>query len=133
MAFTVSGTKQAVAQRPPTMWRYQELLPVTDESKIATLGEGMSPLLKCERLGAALGLNDLWVKDESQLPTGSFKVRGLAMAISRANELGVERVAIPTAGNAAARWLRTPPAPGWRHTCSCQPTPRAFGDRLARR
>ena len=93
-------TKETVAGRDPNMWRYRELLPVEDDSKIASLGEGMTPLLRCERLGAALGLNDLWVKDESQLPTGSFKSRGLAMAISRANELGVERVAIPTAGNA---------------------------------
>ncbi|MCP3974001.1 MAG: threonine synthase [bacterium] len=93
-------SKEAVAGREPTMWRYKELLPVADESKVASLGEGMSPLLKCDRLGAALGLNDLWVKDESQLPTGSFKSRGLAMAVSRANELGVSRVAIPTAGNA---------------------------------
>jgi threonine synthase len=73
---------------------------VSDAKKIASLGEGMSPLLRCERLGAALGLSDLWVKDESQLPTGSFKSRGLSMAISRANEFGVRRVAIPTAGNA---------------------------------
>jgi len=93
-------SKEAVAGREPTMWRYRELLPVSDETKIASLGEGMSPLLRCERLGAALGLADLWVKDESQLPTGSFKSRGLSMAISRANELGVRRVAIPTAGNA---------------------------------
>jgi len=93
-------TKEAVAGRDPTMWRYRELLPVSDATKIASLGEGMSPLLRCERLGAALGLNDLWVKDESQLPSGSFKSRGLSMAISRAAELGVRRVAIPTAGNA---------------------------------
>ncbi|MDH3754926.1 MAG: threonine synthase [Acidimicrobiia bacterium] len=93
-------TKQDVAARPPTMWRYAELLPVEDEGKIASLGEGMTPLLPCPRLGAGLGLRDLWIKDESQLPTGSFKSRGLAMAVSRANELGVERLAIPTAGNA---------------------------------
>ena len=99
-AVRANMTPEAVAGRAPTMWRYKELLPVEDESKIASLGEGMTPLLKCERLGAALGLNDLWVKDESQLPTGSFKSRGLAVAISRANELGVKRVAIPTAGNA---------------------------------
>ena len=99
-AVLANMTPEAVAGRAPTMWRYMELLPVEDESKIASLGEGMTPLLKCERLGAALGLNDLWVKDESQLPTGSFKSRGLAVAISRANELGVKRVAIPTAGNA---------------------------------
>lgn len=99
-AVAAAMTKDAVAARPPTMWRYAELLPVVDASKRATLGEGMSPLLRCDRLGSELGLADLWVKDESQLPTGSFKARGLAMAISRANELGVERVAIPTAGNA---------------------------------
>lgn len=99
-AVGASMTKKVVAGREPTMWRYRELLPVSDGSKIASLGEGMSPLLKCERLGRALGLRDLWVKDESQLPTGSFKSRGLSMAISRANELGVRRVAIPTAGNA---------------------------------
>ena len=93
-------SRETVAGREPTMWRYRELLPVEDYSKVASLGEGMTPLLRCERLGAALGLNDLWVKDESQLPTGSFKSRGLSMAVSRANELGVERVAIPTAGNA---------------------------------
>ncbi|MEO6653017.1 MAG: threonine synthase [Ilumatobacteraceae bacterium] len=92
--------KAVVAAREPTMWRYRELLPVDDASKIASLGEGMTPLLRCDRLGAALGLRNLWVKDESQLPTGSFKSRGLAMAISRANELGVTTVAIPTAGNA---------------------------------
>ncbi len=99
-AVAAAMTKESVAKRDPTMWRYQELLPVDDDTKIASLGEGMTPLLRCERLGAALGLNDLWVKDESQLPTGSFKSRGLAMAVSRANELGVKSVAIPTAGNA---------------------------------
>ncbi|MGI9616513.1 MAG: threonine synthase [Acidimicrobiales bacterium] len=93
-------TKERVAARQPTMWRYEELLPGSDETKRATLGEGMSPLLRCDRLGAALGLSDLWVKDESQLPTGSFKSRGLAAAVTMANELGVERLAIPTAGNA---------------------------------
>lgn len=99
-AVRATMSKEAVAGREPTMWRYRELLPVSDETRIASLGEGMSPLLRCQRLGAALGLRDLWVKDESQLPTGSFKSRGLSMAISRANELGVRRVAIPTAGNA---------------------------------
>ncbi|MCP3937307.1 MAG: threonine synthase, partial [Actinomycetia bacterium] len=93
-------SKDVVAGREPTMWRYQELLPVDDHSKIASLGEGMTPMLRCDRLGAELGLRNLWVKDESQLPTGSFKSRGLSMAVSRANELGVKSVAIPTAGNA---------------------------------
>lgn len=92
--------RDALTRRPPTMWRYRELLPVAADENIVTLGEGMTPLLKCEALGSALGLSDLWIKDESQLPTGSFKARGLAMAVSRAKELGIRRVAIPTAGNA---------------------------------
>ena len=87
-------------QRPPSLWRYRELLPVEGDENVVTLGEGMTPLVPCPRLGAALGLEHLWIKDESQLPTGSFKARGLALAISRAKELGVTRVAIPTAGNA---------------------------------
>ena len=86
--------------RRPTMWRYREILPVEDDSNIVTLGEGMTPLLQAPRLGAELGASNLWIKDESQLPTGSFKSRGLAMAVSRAKELGARRLAIPTAGNA---------------------------------
>ncbi|MFQ5554695.1 MAG: pyridoxal-phosphate dependent enzyme, partial [Acidimicrobiia bacterium] len=89
-----------LSSRPATMWRYQELLPVEHETNIVSLGEGMTPLLRCDRLGETLGLRDLWIKDESQLPTGSFKARGIAMAVSRAKELGVKRLAIPTAGNA---------------------------------
>ena len=92
--------RAAFAVRPPSLWRYRELLPVEDEERIVSLGEGMTPLLRCERLGEALGLDDLWVKDESQLPTGSFKARGLCMAVTRARELGATRLAIPTAGNA---------------------------------
>ena len=99
-AVAAAMTKEAVAGRPPTMWRYEELLPGTDEARRASLGEGMSPLLRCDRLGASLGVDNLWVKDESQLPTGSFKSRGLSMAVTMANELGVSRLAIPTAGNA---------------------------------
>ena len=99
---SVAGSvdRDSIASREPTMWRYRELLPVERDENVVSLGEGMTPMLRCERLGAALGLNDLWVKDESQLPTGSFKSRGLAMAVSRAKELGVTRLAIPTAGNA---------------------------------
>jgi threonine synthase len=93
-------SRDALATRAKSLWRYRELLPVEDERNIVSLGEGLSPLLRCERLGARLHLDDLWIKDEGQLPTGSFKARGLCMAISRAKELGVERVAIPTAGNA---------------------------------
>jgi len=86
--------------REPTLWRYREFLPVERDENIVSLGEGMSPLLAAPRLGRELGLNRLLIKDESQLPTGSFKARGLCLAVSRAKELGVTRLAIPTAGNA---------------------------------
>ena len=89
-----------IAMRPPTLWRYRELLPLPDGADPVTLGEGMSPLLPAPKLGRALGLNDLWIKDESQLPTGSFKSRGLCMAITMASHFKIKRVAIPTAGNA---------------------------------
>jgi threonine synthase len=95
-----SFSKESLAIRPPTMWRYRELLPPDDDSNIVSLGEGMTPLVPCPRLGAHFGLGQLWIKDESQLPTGSFKSRGLAMAISMARQFGIRRVAIPTAGNA---------------------------------
>ncbi len=92
--------RSALARRPPTLWRYRELLPVERDENVVSLGEGLSPLLPCPRLGAELGLERLWIKDESQLPTGSFKSRGLCVAVSRAKELGVRRLAIPSAGNA---------------------------------
>jgi threonine synthase len=95
-------SKELLGVRPPTMWRYRELLPPADDRHIVTLGEGMTPLLPTPRLGAHFGLTNLWIKDESQLPTGSFKSRGLAMAISMARQFGIRRVALPTAGNAGA-------------------------------
>jgi threonine synthase len=93
-------TREAVMRRPPDLWRYRELLPVDEDRHVISLGEGMTPLLECPRLGAILGVPKLLIKDESQLPTGSFKARGMAMAISMAHQFGIERVAIPTAGNA---------------------------------
>jgi threonine synthase len=93
-------TRQDLASREPSLWRYRELLPVERDENVVTLGEGMSPLVECPRLGAELGLECLWIKDEAQLPTGSFKARGLCLAVSRAKELGLRRLAIPTAGNA---------------------------------
>lgn len=90
--------------RPPTLWRYHELLPVRDPRHIVTLGEGMTPLLLLPALGKAFGLADLWVKDEAIIPTGSFKARGAAVGISRARELGVQHFALPTNGNAGAAW-----------------------------
>ena len=99
-AVAAAVDRSDLARRPTDMWRYRELLPVEDDANVVSLGEGMTPLLRADRLGAELGVTNLWIKDESQLPTGSFKSRGLAMAVSRAKELGVERLAIPTAGNA---------------------------------
>ena len=93
-------TKQDLLTRPATLWRYAELLPAYDPQKIVSLGEGMTPILPCARLGSKMGLTDLYVKDESQLPTGSFKSRGMALAITMANHFGIETVALPTAGNA---------------------------------
>jgi threonine synthase len=92
--------REQIERRRPGLWRWRELLPATDPDHAVTLGEGLTPLLRAPRLGASLGLSDLWVKDDSQLPTGSFKARGQAVAITMARELGVTRVAIPTAGNA---------------------------------
>lgn len=86
-----------LAGRPPTLWRYRELLPLAAP---VTLGEGMTPLLPAPRLGARFGLKNLLIKDESQQPTGSFKARGLALAVTMAKAFGEHRLAIPTAGNA---------------------------------
>jgi threonine synthase len=83
-----------------TLWRYHAMLPVQSPAGVVSLGEGMTPLLRAERLGRSLGLSHLYIKDESLNPTGSFKARGLALAIARAAELGVTRVAVPSAGNA---------------------------------
>ncbi|HSJ10979.1 MAG TPA: threonine synthase [Longimicrobiales bacterium] len=88
--------------REPTLWRYAEVLPVRDARFRVNLGEGYTPLLRADRLAASLGVRNLWLKDEGQNPTGSFKARGLALAVSRAWELGVEAVALPSAGNAGS-------------------------------
>jgi threonine synthase len=86
--------------RPPSLWRYRELLPLPAGVEPVSLGEGMTPLLPCRRLGGEVGLPGLSIKDESQLPTGSFKSRGMAVAVSMTRHLGIKRLAIPTAGNA---------------------------------
>ena len=93
-------TPAAIAGREPTMWRYRELLPVRDDAYKLSLGEGFTPLERATRLEAETGLGPLYVKDEGLNPTGSFKARGLSAAVSRAFELGVGSVSIPTAGNA---------------------------------
>jgi threonine synthase len=94
-------TREAIAGREPNLWRYRELLPVRDPGYVLCLGEGFTPVIHARRLGHVVGLANLFVKDEGLNPTGSFKARGLAVAISRAGELGVEEVSIPSAGNAA--------------------------------
>jgi len=94
-------TPDVMASRGPTMWRYREVLPVREEVHIVTLGEGGTPLVHAERLGEKLGMSNLFIKDESLNPTGSFKARGLCMAVSKAKELGATALAIPSAGNAA--------------------------------
>jgi threonine synthase len=93
-------TPATFAARPPSLWRYRELLPLPADAEPVTLGEGMTPLVACPRLGKQLGLPNLVIKDESQLPTGSFKSRGMTAAVSMAKYFGLGRLAIPTAGNA---------------------------------
>jgi threonine synthase len=95
-------TPSTLVDRPWNLWRYAEILPVQDREFALTLGEGGTPLLPAPALGRAFGLESLLIKDEGQNPTGSFKARGLGMAVSRAKELGASTVAIPSAGNAAA-------------------------------
>ena len=93
-----------IATRPPDLWRYEELLPVRSPVHRVTLGEGMTPLQPLPRLGAAYDVPGLLVKDEGALPTGSFKARGAAVGVSRARELGVRTLALPTNGNAGGAW-----------------------------
>lgn len=92
--------RDEILRRRRGMWRWHELLPVFDQAHIASLGEGDAPLLPAPRLGAELGLARLFIKDESLNPTGTFKARGLSAAVSKAKELGIDKVIIPTAGNA---------------------------------
>src|SRR5262252_1246771 len=94
-------TREALAGRESSLWRYREVLPVEDEKNVLSLGEGMTPLIKTDRLAGSLGLSNLYIKDEGVNPTGSFKARGMAVAISMAKELGAKKLAVPSAGNAA--------------------------------
>jgi threonine synthase len=93
-------SKKSLFGRPPTIWRYLEMLPMRDPANIVSLVETITPILETKRLAAEFGVQHLYVKDESRLPTGSFKARGMALAISKAKEFGITRVAVPTAGNA---------------------------------
>ncbi|QHT68742.1 threonine synthase [Rhodocytophaga rosea] len=92
--------RKYLRHRPATMWRYREMLPLLSDKNIISLGEGMTPMLKTAHLGRKAGGYTVYIKDESNNPTGSFKARGLSMAVSKAKELGITACAIPTAGNA---------------------------------
>ena len=92
--------RDSAPDRPRSIWRWHEMMPVEDPANIVSLGEGATPLLRATRLGEESGFAQLWIKDESGNPTGSFKARGLSAAISKAKELGHAKVALPTAGNA---------------------------------
>ncbi len=93
-------SKEVLKGRPLNMWRYKELLPLLDEERKVSLGEGFTPILKIEKAAGKYGFTNVSVKDEAMNPTGSFKARGLSMAISKANEFEVTECIIPTAGNA---------------------------------
>jgi threonine synthase len=95
-------SRESLDNAPTNMWRYAPVLPVSRPEGIISLGEGLTPLVRTKRLGAKLGATQLWVKDEGLNPTGSFKARGLSCAVSMALELGIKKLAIPSAGNAAS-------------------------------
>ncbi|MEO8133403.1 MAG: threonine synthase [Betaproteobacteria bacterium] len=97
-----SLSRQALRDRAPDLWRYREFLPVRHTANIVSLGECMTPIVSAPETARAAGGSELLVKDEGRLPTGSFKARGLCVAVSMAKELGVRRMAMPTAGNAGA-------------------------------
>lgn len=96
--------KKELAQRKNNIWRYRELLPIDDDSNIVSLGESCSPVLQIESIGKQLGHWELYLKDEGRFPGGSFKARGAAVGVSKAKELGIKKIAIPTAGNAGGVW-----------------------------
>ena len=96
-----SLTKESLLRGRSDLWRYREVLPVSDDANVVTLGEGWTPLLEARRLGESIGVPQLYIKDEGQNPTQSFKARGMATAVSMAKELGARKLAVPSAGNAA--------------------------------
>jgi len=94
-------TKESLPARRSDLWRYREVLPVENDENLVSLGEGWTPLLRATNLGERAGIKELYIKDESQNPTQSFKARGMATAVSMAKELGAAKLAVPSAGNAA--------------------------------
>jgi threonine synthase len=101
-AIKASWTRESLRSSRPDLWRYLPVLPPRNPESIVSLGEGMTPLIRARRLGAAIGAHHLWVKDEGLNPTASFKARGMTTAITMARELGIRKIAIPSAGNAAS-------------------------------
>jgi threonine synthase len=97
-------TREEISAGPPSLWRYHPLLPVSAPDSVVSLGEGMTPIVGLPKYGARIGVPRLVAKDEGLLPTGSFKGRGAAVGVSRARELGITRIAMPTNGNAGAAW-----------------------------
>ena len=101
-AIKATWTRESLRSARPDLWRYLPVLPPQRSESIVSLGEGMTPLIRAHRLGAAMGAQQLWVKDEGLNPTASFKARGMTAAITMARELGIRKIAIPSAGNAAS-------------------------------
>src|SRR5438105_1973883 len=112
-------TRDVLAQRPADMWRYRELLPVRKVSDIVSLGEVTTPLIRLPKLGKKLGGGEIIVKDEGRLPTGSFKARGLVMAVSMGKALGIKHMAMPTNGNAGAALAAYATSCGIKTTIFC--------------
>jgi len=112
-------SKQTLAGRPRDLWRYRELLPVRRAADIVSLGEPVTPILELPRLAKTLAAGNILVKDESRLPTGSFKARGLALAVSMAKALGIKHMAMPTNGNAGAALSAYASRAGIRSTVFC--------------
>jgi threonine synthase len=124
--------RDVIAGRPPGMWRYRELLPAGDTAAVVTLGEGSTPLLPVPRLGRRVGLPQLLVKDDGLNPTGTFKARGAACGVTRAVELGVTDVALPSAGNAGGAWAAYGAAAGIRvHVAMPRDAPAACRDEVS--
>ena len=127
-----SFTRESVACRSADLWRYQEVLPVRNRRSQIRLGEGWTPIIDAHRTADRMGIQRIWVKDEGQNPTGSFKDRGLCLAVSRALELGAEEVAIPSAGNAASAAAAYAAAAGLRaHVVVPTDTPAAILEEIS--
>jgi len=119
--------KETLGERESTIWKYHELLPVKDTKFRVSLGEGFTPLLRAKNLEKELEFQEIYIKDESQNPTGSFKSRGQAVAISKAKEFGIKEVSIPSAGNAASAMSAYSAATGLQaHIYMPEDTPSTF-------